>query len=53
MKVAVVGYGIEGEQSYRYWTRRGDDVTIVDEQVLATSSYSGRCKNNTRSRCAA
>ena len=34
MKVAVVGYGIEGEQSYRYWTRRGDDVTIVDEQVL-------------------
>lgn len=31
MKVAVVGYGVEGEQNYRYWTERGDDVTIVDE----------------------
>ncbi|HCH34331.1 MAG: UDP-N-acetylmuramoylalanine-D-glutamate ligase [Candidatus Saccharibacteria bacterium GW2011_GWC2_48_9] len=33
MKVAVVGYGIEGAQNYRYWTARGDDVTIVDEQT--------------------
>lgn len=33
MKVAVVGYGVEGEQNYKYWTARGDDVTIVDEQT--------------------
>lgn len=33
MKVAVVGYGIEGEQNYAYWTQRGDDVTIVDERT--------------------
>ncbi|MBH2007755.1 UDP-N-acetylmuramoyl-L-alanine--D-glutamate ligase [Candidatus Saccharibacteria bacterium] len=33
MKVAVVGYGIEGEQNYRYWTARGDEVTIVDERA--------------------
>lgn len=32
MKVAVVGYGIEGEQNYKYWTARGDEVTIVDER---------------------
>lgn len=32
MKVAVVGYGIEGEQNYKYWAARGDEVTIVDER---------------------
>lgn len=32
MKVAVVGYGIEGQENYRYWTARGDEVTIVDER---------------------
>ena len=31
MNIAVVGYGVEGEQNYRYWTDRGDQVTIVDE----------------------
>lgn len=38
MKVAVVGYGIEGEQNYRYWTERGDDVTIVDERTAPTKA---------------
>lgn len=33
MKVAVVGYGIEGEQNYKYWYNRGDEVTIVDERM--------------------
>lgn len=33
MKVAVLGYGIEGEQNYKYWRKRGDEVTIVDERT--------------------
>lgn len=31
MKVAVVGYGVEGESAYKYWAAKGADITIFDE----------------------
>lgn len=33
MKVAIVGYGIEGESNYKYWSKLTDDITIVDENI--------------------
>jgi len=32
MKIAIAGYGIEGESNYQYWNKDGNEVFIVDEK---------------------
>jgi len=35
MKIAIAGYGVEGESNYRYWAKDpSNDITIVDEQLV-------------------
>ena len=32
MKIAIAGYGVEGEQNYAYWSQDpSNDITIVDQ----------------------
>jgi len=32
MRVAIAGYGMEGEVSYHYYAQRGDEVVVLDER---------------------
>ncbi len=32
MRVAILGYGMEGRVNYKYWLSQGADVTIVDQK---------------------
>jgi UDP-N-acetylmuramoylalanine--D-glutamate ligase len=34
MRIAIAGYGLEGEQNYLYYSARRHDVTIVDEKEI-------------------
>jgi len=35
MKVAIVGYGIDGKSALVYWQKRGADITVCDQNVDA------------------
>lgn len=30
MKLAIIGFGVEGQSAYRYWSKKTDDITICD-----------------------
>jgi UDP-N-acetylmuramoylalanine--D-glutamate ligase len=35
MNIAIAGYGLEGEENYKYWAAQGDHtITIVDEKMV-------------------
>lgn len=40
MKIAIAGYGVEGEENYRYWLADpSNEITIVDERADAGNNY--------------
>jgi UDP-N-acetylmuramoylalanine--D-glutamate ligase len=39
MKIAIVGYGLQGESSYHYWNKDGNQITVCDvnDSIVAPS----------------
>jgi UDP-N-acetylmuramoylalanine--D-glutamate ligase len=36
LKVAILGYGMEGQAAYRYWNKQGADIAICDSNASVT-----------------
>jgi UDP-N-acetylmuramoylalanine--D-glutamate ligase len=34
MKVAIIGYGVEGRAAHKYWSAKGADITVRDQKEL-------------------
>lgn len=41
MRVAIAGYGMEGEANYKYWQQPGAEITIFDEEQPALALPDG------------
>lgn len=40
MKIAIAGYGVEGQENYAYWAKDlANQLTIVDERADGGASY--------------
>lgn len=36
MNIALIGYGVENQAAYRYWSKKGADITICDQDSTLT-----------------
>ena len=43
MNVAILGYGVEGLSSAKYWHELGHDITICDQKTDINVPDLGRC----------